>query len=135
MGTATESALAGYEDFNAQNFESLLSRITEDFSWHEAPEIPGSPQSVRSRSEFAHYLGSFDAFWERFHFEVVETAETDDTLYARVILHGRGKRSGADVAQEIHHVWRLRDGLFASMQAYMNEADAREAAGVGPEPV
>ena len=131
MGTVTENARAGYEDFNSHDFESLLARMTEDFTWEEAPEVPG-PQSVTSREGFAHYLRSFDEFWERFRFEVVETAETEDTLYARIILHGRGKRSGADVELEIHHVWRLRDSRFASMRAYLDEGEARAAAGVGP---
>ena len=135
MATVADNARAGYAEFNRRDFEAMLARMTEDFSWHEAPEVPGSPQSVRSREEFAHYIRSFGELWERFNFEVVETAETDDTLYARLILHGRGKRSGADVAQEIHHVWRLRDGLFASMQAYMDENEAREAAGLEQEAV
>ena len=131
MATVTDNARAGYDDFNSHDFESLLGRMTEDFTWEEAPEVPGSPQSVRSRAEFAHYLRSFDEFWERFRFEVMETAETDDTLYARVVLHGRGKRSGADVALEIHQVWGLRDGRFASMRAYLDEDEARAAAGIG----
>ena len=130
-GNVTENARAGYEDFNARDFESLLARMTEDFTWVEAPEVPG-PQSVTNRAEFAHYLRTFDELWDRFRFEVVETAETGDTLYARVILHGRGKRSGADVALQIHHVWRLRDDRFASMRAYLDEGEARAAAGVGP---
>jgi ketosteroid isomerase-like protein len=31
---------------------------------------------------------------------------------------------------EIHHVWSLRDGLFARMDAYLDEDEAREAAGL-----
>jgi ketosteroid isomerase-like protein len=130
VGTVTENALAGYDDFNSHDFESLLARITDDFSWQEAPEVPG-PQSVRSRAEFARYLRSFDQLWERFRFEVLETAETDDTLYARVILHGRGKASATDIELEIHHVWHLRGGKFASMKAYLDEGEARAEAGVG----
>jgi ketosteroid isomerase-like protein len=129
MGTATESALAGYEDFNARNFESLLARMTEDFSWHEAPEIPG-PKAVRTRAEFARYLRGFEQLWDEFHFEVRETEESDDTLYARVLLQGRGRASAHAIDLEIHHVWHLRDGLFASMQAYMDGDEARSAAGL-----
>jgi len=129
MGTVTESALAGYEDFNAQQFESLLSRMTEDFAWHEAPEIPG-PKSARTRAEFARYLRGFDQLWDEFHFDVRETVETEDTLYARVLLRGRGRASAHPLELEIHHVWQMRDGLFASMQAYMDGAEARAAAGL-----
>ncbi len=129
MGPITKSALAGYEDFNDQDFDSLLSRMTEDFSWHEAPEIPG-PKSARTRAEFARYLRGFDQLWDEFRFEVLETAEADDMLYSRVVLHGRGRASADALELEIHHVWRLRDGLFASMHAYLDRDEARAAARV-----
>ena len=132
MGSATDSARAGYEDFNRQDFESLLSRMTEDFSWLEAPEIAG-PQSVTTREEFARFLRGFGQLWEEFRFEPQELEEAgDEKLYARVHMWGRGKASATDVDLEIHHVWQLRDGLFASMQAYLDEGEARAAAGIEP---
>ena len=130
MGTATQSALDGYEDFNAQEFESMLSRMTEDFSWHEAPEIPGL-KSVTTRAEFARYVRGFDQLWDEFHFDVLETAEAaGDILYARVLLKGRGRASAHPLELEIHHVWQLRDGLFASMHAFMDGDEARAVAGI-----
>lgn len=135
MGTVADNARAGYDDFNQRDFEALLARMTEDFSWHEAPEIPG-PQSVRSRAEFARYLRSFEQLWDEFRFELLETTEAEGgDLYARVTLHGRGKASANDIELEIHHVWHVRDGLFASMRAYLDEGEAREAAGLEPEAV
>ncbi|MGI9020603.1 MAG: nuclear transport factor 2 family protein [Solirubrobacterales bacterium] len=125
----TDKALAGYADFNSQDFDSLLARMTEDFSWHEAPEIPG-PKASNTRAEFARYVRGFDQLWEEFHFEVSETAEGPEALYARVVLRGRGKASAHELELEIHHVWRLRDGLFASMTAYLDRDEARAAAGL-----
>ncbi len=129
MGVATDNALAGYEDFNAQDFDSLLARMTEDFSWHEAPEIPG-PKAAGTRAEFARYLRGFDQLWDEFSFDVRETVENSDLLYTRVILRGRGRASAHALELEIHHVWHLRDGLFSSMQAYMDGGEARAAAGL-----
>lgn len=131
MGSATESATAGYEDFNRQEFDRLLERMTEDFEWHEASEIPGR-KSCHGREEFALYLRGFDQLWEEYHFELHEVVESGDALYARVLLRGRGKASAHDMELEIHHVWRLRDGLFASMNAYLDEGEARAAAGLDP---
>ena len=128
-GTATESARAGYADFNSQDFTRLLARMTEDFEWHEAPEIPGR-KSCRGREEFARYLRGFDQLWEVFSFDPRELIEAGDLLYAHVILRGRGKASAHDMELDIHHVWRLREGLFASMNAYLDEAEARAAAGL-----
>jgi ketosteroid isomerase-like protein len=130
MGTATDSALAGYEDFNSQSFDALLRRLTDDFSWHEAPEIPG-PKAVDSRAEFARYLRGFDQLWDEFRFDVREIREAGDTLYVRVLLRGRGRASAHDLELEIHHVWQVRDGLFAGMRAYMDRGEALAAAGLG----
>lgn len=135
MGTVADNARAGYDDFNRRDFDALLARMTEDFSWHEAPEIPG-PKSVRSRAQFARYLRGFEQLWDEFRFELLETTEAEGgDLYARVILHGRGKASATDLELKIHHVWHLRDGLFASMRAYLDEGEAREAAGLEQEAV
>jgi len=133
MGAVTESALAGYEAFNRREFDALLARLTEDFFWHEAPEVPG-PKGATSRDEFARYLGGFDQLWEEFRFEVEETTEGEDTLHARVRLHGRGKASAQPLELVIHHVWRVREGLFAGMRAYLDGDEARAAAGLQDVP-
>jgi ketosteroid isomerase-like protein len=130
MGIAIDNATAGYQNFNREEFDELLARMTEDFAWHEAPEIPGR-KSCANREEFARYMRGFDQLWEEFGFEPLELIESpDDALYVRVRLHGRGKASANDMELEIHHVWRLRDGLFASMHAYLDEGEARAAAGL-----
>jgi ketosteroid isomerase-like protein len=54
----------------------------------------------------------------------------DQVVYAKVRAHGRGKASEEEVEFDIHHVWRLRDGLFARMDAYLDEGEALEAAGL-----
>ena len=127
---AVERAKVGYEAFNQQEFEDLLAQIVPDFEWHEAAEIPGR-KSCRDREEFARYLRGFEQLWETFRMDPLEIVEADDdTLYARILMTGRGKASADDVEFEIHHVWRLRDGLFARMNAYLNEDEAKAAAGL-----
>lgn len=120
----------GYESFNQQEFEDLLAQIVPDFEWHEAAEIPGR-KSCESRDEFARYLRGFDQLWETFRMDPQKlTGVGEDTVYARVLMRGRGKASADDVEFEIHHVWRMRDGLFASMNAYLDEDEAKAAAGL-----
>jgi len=128
-GSATEAARAGYGEFNRREHEALLARMTPDFEWHEAAEIPGRKSCV-NRDEFARYLRGFDRLWEEFAFDPRELIESGDTVYARVGLRGRGKASAHDMELEIHHVWVLRDGYFASMNAYLDEGEARAAAGL-----
>jgi ketosteroid isomerase-like protein len=131
MGDPVESARRGYEEFNAGNVDALGARLVPGFEWHEAREIAG-PKSYTSREDFLRFVRGFELLWEEFRFEPLELLATDDgdVLYAKVRARGRGKASAEEVEFVIHHVWRLRDGLFARMDAYLDEDDARAAAGV-----
>jgi hypothetical protein len=57
-------------------------------------------------------------------------ARGDQVVYVKVLAHGRGKASEEQVEFDIHHVWRLREGLFARMDAYLDEGEGLEAAGL-----
>ncbi|MGH2952044.1 MAG: nuclear transport factor 2 family protein [Solirubrobacterales bacterium] len=128
-GGTAEWTRAGYEAFNAGDVPTLVAMLTLDFEWHEAAEIPG-PKSAISRDEFVRFMRGFDMLWDEFAFEPLEIVEGDGAIYAKVRARGRGKASEELVEFEIHHVWRVRDGLFDRMDAYLEEADARGAAGV-----
>jgi len=135
LGESVEKTRVGYGEFNARDFDALFARLTPDFVWNEAAEIPG-PKSSASRDEFVRFMRGFDRLWDEFEFEAVELTEGavdssgDDIVYAKVRAHGRGRASDEVVEFEIHHVWRLRDGLFARMDAYLDEGEALDAAGV-----
>jgi ketosteroid isomerase-like protein len=136
MGELTEKTRAGYGEFNAGDVEALVARLVPDFQWHEAAEIPGR-KSCTNREEFVRYMRGFDLLWDEFAFEPIELTEgsdpgEDEVVYAKMMLRGRGKASEEEVEILIHHVWRLRDGLFARMDAYMDEHEARRAAGLRP---
>lgn len=120
----------GYLEFNAGDVEALSARLAPDFQWNEAAEIPGR-KTCENRDEFVRYMQGFELLWEEFGFDA-EAVETngEDLVYAKVRARGRGKASDEAVEFVIHHVWRLRDGLYSRMDAFLDEDEAREAAGV-----
>jgi ketosteroid isomerase-like protein len=135
MGDLIEATRVGYGEFNDRDFEALHARLTPDFVWNEASEIPG-PKSSVTRDEFVRFMRGFDRLWDEFRFDPLTLTEGahdgdgDQIVYAKVRAHGRGKASSETVEFEIHHVWRLRQGLFARMDAYLDEGEALEAAGL-----
>lgn len=135
MGGLIETTQVGYGEFNARDFDALVARLTPDFVWNEASEIPG-PKSSVTRDEFVRFMRGFDRLWDDFRFEPLTLSEGkpdrdgDEVVYAKVRARGRGKASEEEVEFDIHHVWRLRNGLFARMDAYLDEGDALEAAGL-----
>jgi ketosteroid isomerase-like protein len=129
MGGNLERTEEGYAAFNAGDVDTLVAMLTPDFEWHEAAEIPG-PKSATSREEFVHFMRGFERLWEEFRFEPLELVESGDLVYARMRAVGRGRASEERIDFVIHHVWRIRDGQFARMDAYLDEDEAKAAAGV-----
>lgn len=142
-GDPIAATRAGYAEFNAGDVDALSARLVSDFQWHEAAEIPG-PKSCEDREEFIRFMRGFDRLWEEFSFEPLEMipaassasppgasgSAQDELVYVKVRARGVGKASAEPVDFLIHHVWRLRDGLFARMDAYLEEYEARDAAGL-----
>ncbi len=127
-----EATEAGYREFNAGDVEALSARLAPGFQWNEASEIAG-PKSCASREEFVHFMRGFPLLWDEFRFEPLELEPgSHELIYARVRASGRGRASEEAVEFVIHHVWRVENGLYARMDAYLDEHEAREAAGLTP---
>lgn len=129
----SEQTRAGYREFNAGDVDALVLRLAPGFQWNEAAEVAG-PKNCANREEFVRFMRGFDLLWDEFNFEplALETP-SDDLIYARLRASGRGKASEEAVEFIIHHVWHLEGGLYTRMDAYLDEYEAREAAGL-PHP-
>lgn len=111
--------------------ETLEAMMVEDFVWNEAEEVPGR-KLCESREEFSAYMRGFDRLWEEFAFEPLSYEQPEpDRVIAKVRGRGIGRASGAEVELVIHHVWTLRDGKVARMDAFLDEREAREHAAAG----
>jgi ketosteroid isomerase-like protein len=51
------------------------------------------------------------------------------------VLHGRGQRSGADLAERFAHVHRWREGQIVDFKAYAHQRDALRDLGVADDAV
>ena len=126
----TAHTRAGYAAFNAGDTQTLERMLDPRFEWHEAAEIPGV-KSTTGGDEFVRYMRGFSRLWDEFALEPVTLQPRgDDLIYAHVRLRARGKASAELVEFDIHHVWRLEDGLFVRMDAYLEADEARAAAGL-----
>jgi ketosteroid isomerase-like protein len=98
--------------------------IREDPRFPEAGVFRGQ-NAVRSY--FAQFTEQFDEF--RFDFEDVLDAG-GDRMVLLFHLHGRGKDSGAVFEERPAWVQTIRDGRVVRIEAYLDRADALEAAGL-----
>jgi uncharacterized protein len=119
---------AGYAAFNDRDADRLRELMVDDFSWNEAEEVPGRKACV-SAEEFLAYMMGFEQLWDEFMFEPIGLEQiSDETVLAQVVGRGRGKAGGDPVELEISHVWRFREGKVARMDAFLDPADAADAA-------
>jgi ketosteroid isomerase-like protein len=68
--------------------------------------------------------------WEGFRLEAEAFLTAEDKIVVLVVLHGKGKGSGAEVATSAAHVWTMRRDKAIRVEAYMDRAKALEAAGL-----
>ena len=68
--------------------------------------------------------------WEGFRLEAEAFLPAEDKVVVLVVLRGRGRGSGAEVATPAAHVWTMRLGRAVRVEAYMDRARALEAAGL-----
>ena len=130
VGDVGQFLTGGYEAFNEGDFATLEAMMVPDFVWNEADEVPGR-KLCESREEFAEYMRGFDRLWNEFAFEALSFQEVgNDLVIAKVRGKGVGRASGAPVELIIHHVWRLREGKVARMDAFLDERAARDHAGL-----
>ncbi|HEY1360164.1 MAG TPA: nuclear transport factor 2 family protein [Thermoleophilaceae bacterium] len=122
------SALSqGYEALNRGDIEGVLELVAADFAWSDPPEVVGA-RGGSGRSAFALHLAGFFQSWDEFRCEPEEFRRLGDALLVFVREGGRGKLSGAVVEHRLIHVWRFRGGRAVRLAAFVDPAEALEAA-------
>ena len=85
---------------------------------------------------FRGHAGVYDGWgrwlreWDDMRVVVEELIDLDSRVLADVIVQGRGKASGAPLAEPGANLWTFRDGLAVRLEIFTNRASAREAAGL-----
>jgi ketosteroid isomerase-like protein len=68
--------------------------------------------------------------WDAFRLEAESFLPAEDKVVVLVVLRGRGKGSGVEVATPAAHVWTMRRDKAIRVEAYMDRAKPLEAAGL-----
>ena len=93
------------------------------------PSCP-TPTSIRASKPSLRRVASGFRLWEGFRLKAEAFLPAEDKVVVLVVLRGKGKGSGAEVATPAAHVWTMRRGKAIRVAAYMDRAKALEAAGL-----
>jgi ketosteroid isomerase-like protein len=121
-------------------YEGITDPERIDGLWHEDVVIHQSEEMVGTAGTFEGYDGvvalgqelaeSWDV--EETVWRPIEVKELGDHGYlVRVAARGRGRGSGVELERELFHIVTLRGDRASRMDVYLDEAEARKAAGLG----
>jgi hypothetical protein len=123
-----EQIRAGYAAFNERG-EFKPALYHPDVEWHNDPEWPGG--GVHHGAEaIRRDLERQREAWGEARYEPVEIIRMGDRILVLVDVRVTGKASGAPVSVEGAHIFTLRDGKVAKVQAFTDRGRARAAAGL-----
>jgi ketosteroid isomerase-like protein len=123
---------SSYELFNRTGqFEKEF--FDADVEWHNAPEVPGAGVH-RGRDAVLAELAAQGEAWESRHAIPAEMVSAGDKVV--VVVHGLaiGRTSGAEVREDVVHVWTLKQGKVMRIEAFFDDDAARRSAGIDQSP-
>ena len=130
-----ESIKAMYEEFGRGDVDAILERVTDDVDWSTDAAIESAPWYGPKRGKagvrsFFEGIGRTGPVTE-FSVESITSNDDGDVMvfirYAFTV-----SATGRDVAMNIHHYWRFRDGKVCFVRS--SEDTAQVAAALGESP-
>ena len=125
--SAADRIVASYAALNNGDIDAAMNVLAEDAEWHESEELPDSGSHHIGRQNIRKFLTEFLASWDTFHQEVEDTLEKGDRLAVFIHMTARGRGSSAEVEARYAHLWTIRDGVGARVDAFYYRDNALAA--------
>ena len=94
------------------------------------PLYPDTPEVFRGRRGVERWIAMVDEVWAEWRFEPERYLDTVSTVVVLARLIAEGSASGIHLEREVGHLWAFEGGRATSIQVYLNQSDALEAAGL-----
>ena len=116
----------GYEDFNKGDLAAWAENLQPDFVVSDREELP-DPQTYQGAEGATQAAAEAGEEFDDYRIEPDEILDLGDHILVVATQSGTGKVSGVPVEGPIVHLWRMRDGIAASMQAFSTKEQALAA--------
>jgi ketosteroid isomerase-like protein len=121
------------EAFNARDIEAFIALCDRDVEFHPVfAEVSGAIYHGHDGMRSWH-RDLEDAWGDGFRVEPEAFFDLGEHTLGFVVLHGRGRQSGAEVALPVAHLIRWRDGLMVCFKAYLHRDDALRDLGLSED--
>jgi uncharacterized protein len=125
-GTDIETIRASYAALNSGDMQGALFALHRDAVWRESAEFPDGDR-FEGRAAIEKLLEGFLEQWDLFHQEVESTVGKGNRVLVIIHMSAVGSESRAEVNAHYAHVWTMRDGLGAEVDAYYDPEKALRA--------
>lgn len=120
----------GFEALNRDGVDGLLELIHPEFEATVPPELSVEPDTYRGHEGMMRYFAAFEGAMQDVRFEAEEMIDAGDQVFVAMRLTAKGEGTGIEVQQVAYQVWTIRDGKALRVEAFAEESDALEAAGL-----
>jgi ketosteroid isomerase-like protein len=109
--------------------DPMIAASTPAFEMHLIG-ITGEPVHYAGVAGIREFFDDVSESWESFRFEATEIRDIGDRILVLGDVRGRGRASGAEVADRWAWIIELRDGKAASLRGFVDHREALAAAGL-----
>ena len=124
-----DKARAFIDAYNRRDFDAAVESFDPEVDW-VLPERQSS-DSCRGPDEIKRFWEGIDETFDELRLVPQEFVDAGDRIATRLRHHGKGKRSGLEIDEEMYHqVATFRDGTIVRMEYFGDWSEALAAAGV-----
>jgi ketosteroid isomerase-like protein len=122
----------GYEAFNRGDWDAALEVADPEIEWRLHGELAlDVQQTVRGREALKNLWASFFDAWDDYNMGLLDLIEAPDgRLLATVHFTAVGLGSTVPIDLTYFWLYLVRDGAIATVDIYLDRAEALEAAGL-----
>lgn len=121
--TDLDTIRASYVALNRGDIQGALDALHREAVWRESPELPGG-DDFEGREAIEDFLVGYLEQWDVFRQQVESTVRRGDRVLVNIHLTAIGRESGAEVSARYVHVWTMRDGRGAEVDAFYDAEKA-----------
>lgn len=117
---------------NRGDTAGLLAEIDPEVEWYPglAAQLKGSAMVLRGHDGVREWVRDLDDVFTRVTLELEVVRDLGDRVIAFGEVRGRGATSGAEIEWPIAYVVEFKNARLAVVRTYLDQDQAREAAGL-----
>jgi len=123
MERAKQMIRDAYDAFNREDFDAAAVNLHPDVEWMRVSEVE---TPIRGKDAVRANMDPF--VWSEQRIEITGMEAFGDSLVIDTVFRARGSGSGIELENESFQVWKIKDGMGARFETFLDRDEAVRAA-------